>query len=391
MESKVLKETRHFDIVLPEAFHEQSSAHTYPVLLLLEGAFLFPIAGAVRHWSSLERMPETIIVSIPTHTDTFYAPPFYVNGSDFWPKDMERMPFDGRTQLFRKFLEQELFPYLTTHFRANKYRTVMGTSATSAYVFHTFAREPGLFQGHIAIAAGDILGMGYQKGETLIQAIHSSVVTQPQLKRSLYVASTSGDEATARDIGENIRELAKVITPILPNALAFQAEVISDPGHYDIVIPAFMRAMELQFPKHQWHRNYRHSQEEPGPALKNLDAQYRQLSQHVGFTVWPRANRWNSGNSLRAGVRSLQQKGRISDARAYIERWMTYRPRSPRPYMALAKLEEKQGNFQKALNCQKIALAMAHSRNDVNFIFYQEYSQQLKTKTQPPPITKHPK
>jgi predicted alpha/beta superfamily hydrolase len=383
MESEVLKETRHFDIVLPEAFHEQTEAHTYPVLLLLEGAFLQPISGAVRHWSGVERMPETIIVSIPTHTDNFYAPSLYLNDSDFWPKMWEQMPVDGSPELFRKFLEEELFPYLEKHFRANSYRMVMGTSATSIYVFHAFAREPGLFRGHIAIAAGDILGMGYQKGETLVQEIKKSVQKQPDLKRSLYVASTSADAEKVPAVGQNIRDLVKLVTPILPKAMTFQAEVVPDPGHYDIVIHSFLRAMELQFPGEKWHRKHRELEELPGPALANVDAHYKKLSQEVGFTVLPRAHRWNSANCLRVGVRRLQGQGRIEDARAYAARWMIYRPRSPHPHMALAKLEQKLGNTAKALEHQSLALSMAISRNDEHLIYYQAYFDELQALSKP--------
>lgn len=382
MASKVLNETRQFDIVLPEAFHEQTAAHTYPVLFLLEGAFLFPVAGAVRHWSGVERMPETIIVSIPTHSDTIYGPQLYLNDSDFWPKTWERMPFDDRTQLFRKFLEEELFPYLEAHYRANQFRMVMGTSASSVYVFHAFAREPGLFRGHIALAAGDILSMGYQKGETLIQEIEKSIKANPQLKRSLYVASTSGDAQKVPQIGQNIKRLEKAITPMMPKSIAFTAEVIPDPGHYDIVITGFLRAMEDLFPGEQWHIKYRLLEEKPGAALANLDQHYEALSAEVGFQVLPRADRWNSGSCFRVGVRRLANKGRIEDARAYAARWIAYRPRSPEPHMALAKLEEKQGNLQAALEHQSLAVNMAASRMHPDEAYFKAYLDALKQKAE---------
>ena len=82
--SKILNEDRKVNIFLPESFYEVSAQHTYPVLLLLEDEFFLMVSGVVKHLSSVERMPETIVVSL---VDGPHVPKFYTNGSDNWPKE----------------------------------------------------------------------------------------------------------------------------------------------------------------------------------------------------------------------------------------------------------------------------------------------------------------
>ncbi|MEQ8534989.1 MAG: hypothetical protein RIB86_24255, partial [Imperialibacter sp.] len=84
LHSNILNEDRRVNIFLPESFYEVSAQHTYPVLLLLEDEFFMMVSGVVKHLSAVERIPETIVVSL---VDGPHIPKFYTNGSDFWPKD----------------------------------------------------------------------------------------------------------------------------------------------------------------------------------------------------------------------------------------------------------------------------------------------------------------
>ena len=184
--SKILNEARKVNIFLPESFYESSEEHTYPVLLLLEDEFFLMVSGVVKHLSSVERMPETIVVSL---VDGPHVPKFYTNGSDNWPKDWKQLPFGVDPDPFTAHLKQELLPYLKSNFRANDFGVVLGFSGTAMYALHAFAKEPELFDANIAIASGDVLGMGYKEGESLIDLFVNDVKNTPTRKRYLYVTS----------------------------------------------------------------------------------------------------------------------------------------------------------------------------------------------------------
>src|SRR5690606_37790003 len=199
--STILGEKREFNIHLPESFHKASEEHTYPVLVLLEDEFFYMVSGVVKHLSAVERMPEAIVVSI---LDMSYMPAVYTNGSTFWPTEQLS---DEDPEPFSRHLKEELFPYLEEKYRANNFRMVMGLSPTTLYAFHTLVKEPRLFDAHIAIAAGDMLGMGYKSGERVIDLISDEVRKCPPYDRYLYVTSSDSDGSDSPEIRENIEEL----------------------------------------------------------------------------------------------------------------------------------------------------------------------------------------
>src|SRR5690606_7863603 len=82
--SNLLAQNRSFNISLPKNYHQSSAQHTYPVLLLLENEFFPLVSQVVQHLSSVERMPETLVVSL---SDEHVTPTVYTNGSNFWPME----------------------------------------------------------------------------------------------------------------------------------------------------------------------------------------------------------------------------------------------------------------------------------------------------------------
>lgn len=342
--SKVLGKERKFNIYLPESFHEASAEHTYPVLILLEDEFFHMVSGVVRHLSSVERMPETIVVSI---LEMSYMPTVYTNGSTFWP--MKQLS-DEDPDPFTKHLKEELFPYLKASYRANDFRMIMGLSPTSVYTFHTFVKEPGLFNVHIAIAAGDMLGMGYEEGERFIDLLSNEVQNTPDKKRYLYVTSPDSDAGShSPEIKENIEELNRILGNYRSENFAFVSRVFPNEGHYDVALPALLEALDLIFPKDDWSARYRDMVSAPGNALENIDAYYQELSAKYGFAVLPRAERWNSVNRLSWIGPYLLRQGRTAEGIEILERRAAYRPKSTSALEELAQAYQAANELEKAL------------------------------------------
>jgi predicted alpha/beta superfamily hydrolase len=343
--SEILGKKRKFNIHLPESFHKASNEHTYPVLILLEDEFFYMVSGVVKHLSSVERMPETIVVSI---LEMSYMPTVYTNGSTFWP--MKQLS-DENPDPFTKHLKEELFPYLKATYRANDFRMIMGLSSTSIYTFHTFVKEPDLFDAHIAIAAGDILGMGYKEGETLIDLVSDEVKNTPNKKRYLYVTSPDSDGGDGSpEIKENIEELNGILSTYRSEKFKFISRIFPNEGHYDVALPALLEALDLIFPKHDWSARYRDIVGTSGDAMKDIDTYYQELSAKYGFTILPRAERWNSVNRLSWIGPYLLRQGRIQEGIEIIERWTAYRPKSPSALEELAKAYETANELEKALS-----------------------------------------
>lgn len=366
IQSDLMGQKRSFNVALPESFHQSSEHHTYPVLLLLENEFFQVVSGVVRHLSSVERMPETLVVSL---ADEHVTPTVYTNGSNFWP--MESLPGHDPT-VFTKHLRKELFPYLKDHFRANDFHMVMGVSYSSVYALHTFVKEPGMFDAHIAIAAGDMLGMGYKPGgKNFIDLIAAQVEEAAEGKRYLYITSADDDSAAgATEIGVNLETLDRRLSGYSSKSLEYFSGIYPDEGHYDVTLPALIDALELIFPKEKWFPKYRDIIQMPGPAMDNLDTHYRQLSSDYGFEILPRSDRWNSVNRLSWIGPYLLRSGNTTEAIDVIERWAEYRPQSLAALDLLAKAYEENENYDKALSILQKAYNLAVALNNEESAVY---------------------
>ena len=348
IQSAILNEIRTVNVFLPESFNRSSAQRTYPVLLLLEDEFFLMTCGVIKHLSAVERIPETIVVSL---VDDPYIPKLYTNGSDFWPKEWKQLPFGGDPDPFTRHLEQELFPYLKANYRANNFRMIMGLSGTSIYTLHAFTKEPDLFDAHIAIASGDILGMGYDEGESFIDLIVRDFQDAPDRKGYLYVTSADSDtEPNSPMIRENLENLEERLAPYRSENFKFISKIFPNERHYDVALPALSEALELIFPIKSWSAEYREIIKAPSPAMKNIDDHFRKLSEQYGFEILPKTERWNSGNSLSRIGPNLLRQGKTVEAIEVIERWAELDPKSIPALDNLSKAYEANSQIEKALS-----------------------------------------
>ncbi|MFD2185853.1 alpha/beta hydrolase [Aquimarina celericrescens] len=378
--SKFLEQEVAIDIYLPKTYAEDSNLHTYPLIVLLENEFFYQITGVVKHLSSVSSMPEAIVVGFPKGFEKFYAPKVYTNNSNFWPKSWKQMPFDGAPDKFVDFFKEELFKYMSEQYRIADYKMIVGTSPTSAFPLHAFCKAPKLFQAHVAIAAGDILGMGYQPGETFIDAIIESINNNQGYKAHLYITSADDDADYDATIGKNLEELERQMSAFTTSNLKLKAEVFPNESHYGVVLPAFISAMETFFPKERWNPDFRDFEKEPGNMLTSMDTYYHELSEEYGYTILPKAERWNSGNSLQASANRLLRQKRYEESIQVYRRLVTYRPKSAQAHSMLASALEANNNLEEALVIHKKAIALAKQYDNGHLQYYTEHMKEIASK-----------
>ncbi|MEO9806127.1 MAG: alpha/beta hydrolase-fold protein [Reichenbachiella sp.] len=355
--SKILDETRTVNIYLPEHYYESSEEHTYPVVLLNDrhgDQFFHTTAGIVRHLSSVDRIPESIVVSF--HNAEGYAPNVYNNG--MWGSQ-EMLEFDADPDLFIKHLTEEFFPYLESNFRAVDYRIIVGVSGSAIFPMHTFAKAPGLFQGHFILASADVVGMGYASGETFIDAFELALQDNSNLRGNLYFGVADGDLTWQEEYITNVDELKQRLDPYLTDNFKMKIDVIPNEDHYASYMKAMLAGFEIVFPKKKWSARYRDLVKQNGNALANIDAFYNNLSDEYGFRILPKADRWNNVNCYRfIGSRFLLEE-RTDEAIEVIQRWVKYRPKSAEALSQLAKGYKTNDQMELAISTQKAAITLA--------------------------------
>ena len=373
--SEVLGREVSLRVFLPESFHESSDEHSYP-LIFANGShgthFFHTLSGIVKHLGELDRMPESIVVSLDYGGD---IPEIYTNG--MWTS-RDRIGPDGDPVRFERHLRQELIPYFENHYRAADFRMLIGVSGSSLYPLYNLTHSPDLFQAHILYAAADMIGMGYKPGETFINSIAHNIADAEM--SWLYVGAADSDTAENPAYTDNMRQLQARLARHRGEKLTFKTDILAGENHYAGFIKAMLNAMEMIFPQKDWSPRYRDLVAQPGNALGNIDAFYERLSRRYGITILPKADRWNSVNCLRFVTQHLIQQERTVEAIAVARRWVQYRPRSAKALDGLAEAQEADNNLAAASETLEKAVQLAGRYDESNLSAYKERLAELNKK-----------
>ncbi len=241
-------------------------------------------------------------------------------------------------------------------------------------------RNTGLFDTHVVLAGADMIGMGYEAGETFIDVFAESLAKSPGRQTRLYMGVAEDDLIKEESYRANMVELERRLAPFRTERLKLKVEVIPDEGHYDAYIKAILSAIDMVYPKKKWSPKFRDMIAKPGDALANIDAYHRELSEEYGFPILPNANRWNSVNCLRWVGGKLRRDGRIPEAIAVLERWVEYRPRSAWALHSLSEALEAGEKLQEAIVKQQKAVELAKAHDPEDLSEYQERLSELKAR-----------
>ncbi len=147
--SEILGEDRRVYIQLPDGY--EGSNRRYPVLVILDGEWLFETARSTTRFFSEYRamdinMPPMIILGIE-NTDRDHD---YVPTED--PKEDPDFPTAGRADDFLDFLDRELFPYVDRTYRTATSRTIVGWSFGGLFAMYSAVARPELFDGYLCVS-----------------------------------------------------------------------------------------------------------------------------------------------------------------------------------------------------------------------------------------------
>ncbi len=224
--------------------------------------------------------------------------------------------------------------------------------------------------------------MGYEEnGKTFIDLFVDDLRTKKRTTGYLYVTSAEGDGGeTAPEINENLIALDKRLKPYQSEDFHFISKPFPNEGHYDVVLPGLMEALNMIFPIEDMYARYRDLIAKPGNALHNIDEHYQKLSNKYGFKLRPRGERWRSGNRLSWVGPYLLRQGRTEEAIEVIKRWISYRPGSHKAYAELSKAYEKDKQVSKAIHALKNAIHLTSNLSDDTGNGYKEKLLDLEAK-----------
>lgn len=127
--SKILDEDRGVQVYLPDGY--QSGTNHYPVLYQMDGDYNFHhVTGMVAFYSEIGLIPEMIVVGISAQQQSHYI-------KNLTPPHTEAAR-NGRSNLFLRFITEELTPMIEKNYRTRPYRILSGHSVGGLFVVNAF-------------------------------------------------------------------------------------------------------------------------------------------------------------------------------------------------------------------------------------------------------------
>jgi predicted alpha/beta superfamily hydrolase len=144
--STILGEDRVVNVYVPPGYAE--SSERYPVLYMPDGGMDedFPhISGEVDVSIKNQVIRPMIVVGVKnTERRRDLAPPTTVE------EELKAAPHAGGSDTFRRFLRDELKPWVAAHYRVTGESALIGESLAGLFVIETLVKEPTLFDAYIA-------------------------------------------------------------------------------------------------------------------------------------------------------------------------------------------------------------------------------------------------
>lgn len=129
-----------------------ASERTYPVLYVPDGEFAFPAAvGLIPTLMGAGEVPEMIVVGIAYHGISGWAESGALRDRDFCTQPFQSPPNATRHEQYAAFFQDELFPLIETHYRADPLdRALFGFSSAGFFCLHMLLTRPGMFRRQVA-------------------------------------------------------------------------------------------------------------------------------------------------------------------------------------------------------------------------------------------------
>lgn len=228
--SQKLNEEREILIGLPPSYDKHPN-QKYPILLLLDGDFLFdPFQGALSYGYYWDDLPEVIIVGISQNKNNERETDCMV--------DETGLPSEKGEQFF-EFLGMELIPYIQKKYRTAPFKMIAGLDTTAGFLNLYLYKENPVFDAYISMSPELPAGMEEQLPERL------AAIQKPLF---YYQSSADGDLKKMRN---RIIALDEVAKNIKKETLNYRFDDFKGASHYSLVLNSIPSALYQIFSVYQ--------------------------------------------------------------------------------------------------------------------------------------------
>jgi hypothetical protein len=201
-----------------------SPERTYPVLYVPDGEYAFPFAaGLIPTLMGAGEVPEMIVVGIAYHGVTGWGEFGVLRDRDFCTQPFQSPPHETRHAQYTRFYQEELFPWIETHYRASSHdRALFGFSSAGFFALHMLFTQPGMFRRHVAASC-----TWPGAGEYFLERAQQYAEGSAHPPVDLYLAVGSLDEGQLPGFNRLVEYLASSRDP----NLRVTSQVFAGEGH----------------------------------------------------------------------------------------------------------------------------------------------------------------
>lgn len=222
-DSKVLGESREITIGLPASL-EKNPEKKYPILILLDGDYLFdPFYSALKYGAHWDEMPETIIVGISQNKNNDRY-------NDCGYDDEDGVPTKKGAQFF-EFIGAELLPFIEQKYPVAPFRIIAGHDTTAGFLNFFLYKDNPIFNSYISL------------GTELAPYMHDRIPERlSKLKQPVFYYHSNGG-GDLKEIQIAIKNLDSKIKQLTNPLLNYKFDNFAGASHFSLVLNSIPNAL----------------------------------------------------------------------------------------------------------------------------------------------------
>jgi hypothetical protein len=332
IQSKILGEERTLLISTPANYAQ--STERYPVLYMTDGdSHILHTRGTVDFLARNGLIPDCIIVGVTNTNRTRDLSPTHWNPVRE-DGTREELPASGGAPKFLDFFEQELFPYVESHYRTAPYRIFAGHSLGGLLALHIFAARNGMFNAYIAVSPSLRWDDDYP-----LRAVSEFLKDRKECDRTLFVTMANEEQGDSKPT--RFDRLYGILGASEAKGFVFGCKLMTDENHGSVVLRSHYWGLRLIFDG--WQIPPTPGSRQFAGTLDQLKEHYAKLSKRLGYAVIPPEQVVNL-----FGYQLLGQK-KTDDAIAVFRYNVELYPDSANVYDSLGEALEGAGQMKEAL------------------------------------------
>ncbi|MDB5671864.1 MAG: hypothetical protein JWO25_2823 [Alphaproteobacteria bacterium] len=237
--SRKLDDVRKINVYLPE--HIGEPGRRFPVLILLDGGVkedFLHIAGLAQITAAYGEGQEIILIGVEG-VDRRHD----LTSPSSVPNDRKLAPTSGGADAYRRFLVDELKPWIDATFQNHGRTAVMGESLAGLFVLETLLREPSAFDDYISVSPS-LWWDGGRLARDAAGALRRAPLTGRRLWLGFERPAPPADQARRERALQDA--FANGLRTAAPNGLWWRTARL-DEGHASVYHPAALQAFRALY------------------------------------------------------------------------------------------------------------------------------------------------